>query len=43
MVLAVALACWYAEVELPKHAPPDPEVVRMLRGMATGDYQLWVG
>ncbi len=43
MVLAVALACWYAEVELPKHAPPSPEVVRMLRGMGTGDYQPWVG
>lgn len=43
MVLAVALACWYAEVELRKHGPPDPEVVEMLRGLADGSYQPWIG
>ncbi len=42
LVLAVAMACWFAEIELPKRAPWDPEVVEMLIGLQTGEYHPWV-
>lgn len=41
LVLAVALACWYAEYELAKHQPMDARSARDLRGLMTGEFQPW--
>lgn len=41
LVLAVALACWFWEYEMPRREPMDQGAAEQLRGLATGEHRPW--